>query len=319
MPDLVTLDDVRAAAERIRGAVVRTPLVRASGDPRALALKPESLQPTGAFKARGAVNAVASIPQDRRTAGVVTHSSGNHGRALAWAAQAFGMPAVVVCPEDAPAVKVDGMRAVGAEVVFVHPADRHEVADRLVAERGATLVPPYDHPWVIAGQGTAGLEIAEDLPDAAVVLVPIGGGGLISGISLALAELCPDVKVIGVEPELGADAAESLATGRRVTWDVDAVRRTVADGVRLPVVGELTWEHIRRYVHEVVTVSEDEIRSAMRELALTYRVVAEPSGAVAPAAALFHAAALPPGPVVAVVSGGNVDPALLAGVLRPEA
>lgn len=318
MSDLVTLDDVRAAAERIRGSVVRTPLVRASGDPRALALKPESLQPTGAFKARGAVNAVSAIPPERRAAGVVTHSSGNHGRALAWAAQAFGVPAVVVCPDDAPTVKIEGMRAVGAEVVLVAPADRHVTADRLAAERGATLVPPYDDARVIAGQGTVGLEIAEDLPEVATVLVPIGGGGLISGVALALAELCPDAKVVGVEPELAADAAESVATGRRVTWDADAVRRTVADGVRLPVVGELTWEHIRRYVHEVVTVSEDEIRSAMRELALTYRLVAEPSGAVAPAAALFHADVLP-GPVVAVVSGGNVDPALLAQVLRPEA
>lgn len=317
---LVSVDDVRAAGERIRGVTVRTPLVSASipAVDRPLAMKAESLQPTGAFKLRGAYNAVASLPSELRMAGVVTHSSGNHGRALAWAAHAFGVPAVVVSPEDTPAVKVTGMRAVGAEVVLVPAVDRETAAERIAAERGAQLVPPYNDPRIIAGQGTVGLEIIEDAPDVSVVLVPIGGGGLIAGVSLVLAALAEQATVIGVEPEFAADAADSLAAGRRVPWTDEQTVRTAAEGVRVPVVGELNWEYIRRYVHAVVTVTEDEITAAMGELARTFRLVAEPSGAVAPAAALYRAAELPGGRTVAVVSGGNVDPLVLADVVRPS-
>ncbi|MBO0827552.1 MAG: threonine/serine dehydratase [Streptosporangiales bacterium] len=315
MSDLVSLDAVYDARDRIREVVIRTPLVRPSRDgDRATAVKPESLQPTGAFKLRGAYNAVAALDVGRRRAGVVAHSSGNHGRAVAWAARAFGVPAVVVTPDDAPAVKVDGMRALGAELIFV-AGEPIEPAEQVAAERGATLIRPYDAEAVIAGQGTVGVEIAEDAPDVEVVLVPVGGGGLISGVALAVAELCPKAKVIGVEPELAADASESLASGRLVEWTGGRARRTIADGLRSSRLGELPWAHVQRYVHEIVTVTEDEIRAAMRTLALDYRLVAEPSGAVAPAAAFHHDAELPPGRTVAIVSGGNVEPGVLAEVL----
>lgn len=315
MPDLVSFDDVRAAAKRLLGVAVRTPLVRWPAAGPQLAVKPESLQPTGAFKLRGAYNALAALPEDRRAAGVVTHSSGNHGRAVAWAAREFGVPACVVVPDGTPAVKVDGIRALGAEVLPVPVADRVVEAERVAAERDATLVPPFDRAEVIAGQGTVGVEIAEDAPDVDVVLVPVSGGGLIAGIALAINAMCPNAAVIGVEPELAADAAASFAAGRRVSWGTEQTWRTAADGLRVPEVGELTWPHIQEYVHGFVTVTEEEIRAAMRELALGARLVAEPSGAVAPAAALYRRAELPAGRAVAVVSGGNLDPDLLAEVI----
>lgn len=317
MTYLLSLDDVRAAAKRLLGVAVRTPLVPwpASDPDRPVAFKPESLQPIGAFKLRGAYNAVAVLPDERRAAGVVTHSSGNHGRALAWAARQFGIQACVVVPEGTPAVKLDGMRALGAEVREVPAPDRAVAAERLAVERGATLVPPFDCVEVIAGQGTVGLEIAEDAPDVDVVLVPVSGGGLIAGIALAISSLCPGAAVIGVEPELAADAAESFAAGHRVQWDTDRTWRTAADGLRVPQLGELTWPYIQAHVHGFVTVTEDEIRAAMRDLALGSRLVAEPSGAVAPAAALYRAAELPPGRTVAVISGGNLEPRLLAEVV----
>lgn len=316
MSDLVSLDAVYDARDRIKDVVIRTPLVRPGRQEsdRPIAVKPESLQPTGAFKLRGAFNAVASLDPETRRAGVVAHSSGNHGRAVAWAARAFGVPAIIVVPDDAPAVKVDGMRALGAELIFV-PGEPIAMAEQVAAERGATLVRPYDAEDVIAGQGTVGVEIAEDAPDVGVVLVPVGGGGLISGVALAVAELCPDAKIVGVEPELAGDAKESLASGRRVEWADGRARRTIADGLRSSAVGALPWAHIQCYVHDIVTVTEDEIRAAMRTLALDYRLVAEPSGAVAPAAAFYHDAELPPGRTVAVMSGGNVEPAVLADLL----
>ncbi|MGH3977735.1 MAG: threonine ammonia-lyase, partial [Pseudonocardiaceae bacterium] len=190
---------------------------------------------------------------------------------------------------------------------------REEAAARVVAETGGVLVPPYDHPDIIAGQGTVGLEIGEDMPDVDVVLVPVSGGGLISGIAAALAPR--GVRIVGVEPSLAADAAESLRTGRRVAWPVAEVSRTAADGLRVPQLGALPWEHVRRLVDRIVTVSEDEIADAARALAVNARVVAEPSGAVTTAAWLHHRDELPAGRTVAVVSGGNADPRWLAGIL----
>ncbi|HSK27398.1 MAG TPA: threonine/serine dehydratase [Jiangellales bacterium] len=309
----VTVEDVRAAAERIRGAVVRTPLLPCPWAPGRLLLKPESLQPTGAFKLRGATNAVASLDPEARARGVLTHSSGNHAQALAWAARAYGVPAVVVMPLTSPAVKVEATRALGAEVVLVEPADRVPTAERLRAERGLALVPPFDHAEVIAGQGTVGLEIVEDLPGVDTVLVPVGGGGLAAGVAVAVAALAPRARVVGVEPALAADFAESVARGERVTWDVEQTGRTVADGVRLPSVGEITWAHLRTLVHEVVTVDEDALLEATALLARRSRLVVEPSGALAVAGHLARPDR--PGTTVAVVSGGNVDPALLAGLL----
>jgi threo-3-hydroxy-L-aspartate ammonia-lyase len=314
---LVTLADVNAAAERIAADVVRTPLVPAGfGDPdRPLLLKPESLQPTGAFKLRGATNAVAQLPPSARERGVVAHSSGNHAQALAWAARVAGLPAVIVMPDSTPAVKVERTRRQGAEIVPVPAEQREAATDKIIAERGSVLVHAYEDPHVLAGHGTIGLEIAADLPDVATVLVPVSGGGLISGVAAALKSLRPSVRVVGVEPELAADLAAGFAVRRRVTWPVDLTGRTIADGLRVGAVGELAWQHILEYVDEVLTVPEAAIEDAMRRIAWDARLVAEPSGAVATAAYLQHRDRLPTGPVVAVVSGGNVDPALFGRVL----
>ncbi|SDR97617.1 threonine dehydratase [Jiangella sp. DSM 45060] len=312
-PGLVGLDDIRAAARRLDGVAVRTPLVPAAWSGGDLWLKPEGLQATGAFKLRGAFNAVALLDGDARGRGVVTHSSGNHAQALAWAAREQGIAATVVMPDAAAPVKVAATRALGAEVVMVPPPERDSRVRELIAERGLTFVSPFDDARVIAGGGTVGLEIAEDRPDAGTVLVPVGGGGLISGIGVAVKALAPGTRVVGVEPELAADARDSLARGERVAWDPADTYRTIADGVRLPVIGELTWEHIRRHVDEIVTVPEDAILAAMRLLAVRGRIVSEPTGALTTAAFLAEPARF--GRAVAVVSGGNADPALLARVL----
>lgn len=311
--DLVTVDDIKAAAHRIEGKVFRTPLVQAPWAPGDLWLKPENLQPIGAFKLRGALNALARLSPAVRARGVVTHSSGNHGQAVAWAARTYGVPAVVVMPEGSAEVKRTAIRALGAEVVLVPASERATDAAAEAEERGAVIIPPFDHHDVIAGQGTAGLELTEDLPDADTVLVPVGGGGLISGIAVAVKELTSQVRVVGVEPELAADVAESMAAGERVAWDVDRTFRTVADGVRTTVVGELTWPHISKYVDEVITVSEDQILDAVGLLARRSRLVAEPSGALATAGYLADPERF--GTTVAVISGGNIDPVLLSAAL----
>ncbi|MFB9321137.1 threonine ammonia-lyase [Cryptosporangium minutisporangium] len=327
-PALVTLSDIQAAAVRIRDLVVRTPLLPCAWaeDGRPLWLKPESLQATGAFKLRGASNALAQLDAEQRARGVVAQSSGNHAQAVAYAAQRLGVRATIVMPDTTPAVKLEATRGFGAEVVIVPPAERDIRPHELVAEHGYGHIPPYDDARIIAGQGTAGLEIAEDLlasagaglgeaagaPDAAsdLVLVPVSGGGLISGVATAIKALSPDTRVIAVEPELAADAAESFRTGERVTWTPEQTYRTIADGLRTTSLGVLPFEHFRRYVDGVVTVSEDEIAEAVRVLGRKSRLVAEPSGAVTTAAYLFHAAELPAASrTVAVVSGGNVDPA----------
>jgi len=320
MEPLVTIDDVRAAADRIAGRVLRTPLLPfAAAEPgRPLWLKPESLQPVGAFKLRGAFNAVLERLDAARASGVVTHSSGNHARAVAWVARELGLRAVIVIPDAAPAVKVDAVRALGAEVVIVTAAERETRAFDLAAEHGYVMIPPYDDAAVMAGQGTVGLEIAADLPGADVVLVPVSGGGLIGGIATAVKALSPGTAVIGVEPELAADAAESFRAGQRIAWTTEQTYRTIADGLRVTQVGELPWRQIRKYVDDIVTVTEDEIRDGVRRLAADARLVAEPSGAVPFAAYLHHAARLgAAGRTVAVVSGGNLDMQTLAKLIVP--
>lgn len=308
---LVTLNDVQAAAARIAGVAVRTPLLPVPGvEPSGrLWLKPESLQPTGAFKIRGAANAVRSLTPEARAGGVVTHSSGNHGQALAYAARMAGIACCVIVPEGAPAVKVEAIRAQGAEIVLVPPAQRLEAALKVAAERGAALVPPFDDPAVIAGQGTIGLEIVADLSDVDVVLCPVGGGGLISGVATAVKALRPQAQVVGVEPEEAAETAESLITGQLTPWPTERTYRTIADGVRT-CPSELTFAHIRERVDRIVTVTEAEIRAGVGVLAHRARIVAEPSGALTTAAYLRYRDELP-GKVVAVVSGGNLDPDLL--------
>jgi threonine dehydratase len=313
---LVTLDDIRAAAETIRGVAVRTPLLPCPwADPdRPLWLKPENLQPVGAFKIRGAYHAIARLGPDARAAGVVTYSSGNHAQAVAYAARALGIPAVIVVQDNAAPVKIEATRALGAEVVVVPMPERESTAAEIAERRGAAMIPPFDHPDVIAGQGTIGLEIAEDLPDAGLVLVPISGGGLISGIATAIKALRPHTRVVGVEPELSADAAAGLAAGEQVHWSAELRARTVAEGLQSEP-SELTFAHLRKLVDGIVTVSEDEILAAITTLARAGRLIAEPSGAVTTAAYLNRAGDLPAGRTVAIVSGGNIDPALLRRLL----
>ncbi len=318
---LVTIEDIRAAAERIAGRVVRTPLVPypAAEPGRPLWFKPESLQPIGAFKLRGAFNAILQRLDDARARGVVTHSSGNHAQAVAWVARELDLRATIVIPDAAPALKVDRVRRLGAEVVIVAPEDRDTRAFELAAEHGYVMSPPYDDAAIVAGQGTIGLEIAADLASLDGVLVPVSGGGLIGGIATAIKALSPGTRVIGVEPELAADAAESFRTGQRVSWTPEQTYRTIADGLRTTSVGEIPWRQIQKYVDDFITVSEDEIRDGVRRLAADARLVAEPSGAVPFAAYLHHADELGvDGNVVAVVSGGNLAMDTLGRIIAPE-
>jgi threonine dehydratase len=313
--ELVTISDIEAAAKRVEGVAVRTPLLLQTWDPRkTLWLKPENLQPVGAFKIRGAFNAIAVLDDATRARGVIAFSSGNHAQAVAYAAQRYGVPAIIVVPDVTPRIKVEATRAYGAEVIEVPLGEHDAKARELAAERGLTLVPPFDDAAVIAGQGTAGLEIAEDLPDVEVVLVPVSGGGLAAGVGTVIRARCPRARVIGVEPALAADAADSLRRGELVRWPQADRARTIADGLRSQP-SELTFAHLREVVDQMVTVTEDEIRGAMRVLARKARLVAEPSGAVTMAAYLSHADELPAGRTVVLVSGGNADPALFAEIL----
>jgi threonine dehydratase len=302
---------------RLDGIAVRTPLFEwtAAADPRNLFLKLENLQPIGAFKLRGAYNKVASLTDEERRRGVISYSSGNHAQGVAYAARTLRVKAIIVMPSNAPRNKVEATAALGAEIVAVGPGseERRLRAEQLAAEHGYVVVPPYNDEKIIAGQGTVGLEILEDLPNVETVLLPVGGGGLISGVSAAIKLSNPKVKVIGVEPELAADAQASLRAGRIVSFPAEQVSRTLADGLRTQSIGAINFEHIRAYVDDIVSVTEDEIREATLALSVNTQTLAEPSGAVAPAAFLFHADELPNTKInVAVISGGNIDPQLLA-------
>lgn len=318
---LVTAADIENARALLAQAPeaarpVRTPLlpVPGTGPDQPLWLKPENLQPTGAFKIRGAAHAIAALPERERARGVVAYSSGNHARAVAHAARAFGIPATVVIPRTAPEAKVAATRELGAEIVPVEVAERERRAREIAAERGARLLPPFDDRDVIAGQGTAGWEIARDLA-VDVVLVPVSGGGLISGVATAVKAAYPGAAVIGVEPELAADAGESLRAGQRITWPVESRTRTAADGLTAEPSG-LTFAHMRELVDDIVAVREEEIDEAVGWLAGRCRVVAERSGAASVAA--YRNRELPAGRTVAVISGGNIDTAQLAELLAPS-
>jgi threonine dehydratase len=320
---MITLEDVRLARRRVHGVVFRTPLVPCprGEDDRLLYFKAENLQPTGAFKLRGAYNKVSSLSPEERRRGVVAHSSGNHAQAVAYAARALGVRAVIVMPRGASRVKIDATAAFGAEILFVgdDSAERVQRAEELAAEHGYVPVPPYDDETLIAGQGTVGLEILEDLPEVETVLVPVSGGGLISGTAAAIKLSRPEAHVIGVEPELAADARASLKSGRLVELPAEQVGRTIADGLRVRKLGYAPFEHVRAFVDDIIPVGEDEILAAMRRMALRARLVAEPSGAVSFAAYLFHRDELPATRLnVAVVSGGNVEPSLLAKALTSQ-
>jgi threonine dehydratase len=310
----------------LRGVAVRTRLIQShvhqaggSQDNRHLYLKTENLQPIGSFKLRGAYNKVASLSEEERRRGVITYSSGNHAQGVAYAARSMGVKAVVVMPGNAPEVKREATQALGAEIILVGPSssERQAKAEELAAEHGYVIVPPYNDEKIIAGQGTMGLEILEDLPGVETVIAPVGGGGMLSGIATAIKLRRPQVKVIGAEPEFAADAQASLRAGRIVQFAPEQVTRTLADGLRTQSLGAINFEHIRKYVDDIVTVSEDEIHDATRRLSANPKTLAEPSGAVAVAAFLFHREQLPDTSLnVAVISGGNIEPEVLAKLKR---
>jgi threonine dehydratase len=319
---MVSLTDIRDAQARLKGITVHTRLIEfklSESDPRRLFLKPENQQPIGAFKLRGAYNKIASLSEPDRKRGVISYSSGNHAQGVAYAARALGVKAVIVMPNNAPAIKRLATASMGAEIVLVGPGsdERKTKAEELAAEHGYVMVPPYNDKHIIAGQGTMGLEILEDLPDVETVLLPVGGGGMISGVAAAVKLSKPAVKVIGVEPALAADAQASLRAGKIVQLPAEQVSRTLADGLRTQSVGSINFEHIQRFVDDIITVTEGEIRQAMRLLAANPETIAEPSGAVAVAGFLFHRAELPQTRMnVAVISGGNIEPSMLEEIRR---
>jgi threonine dehydratase len=303
---MITLEDIRKAAERVRPVARVTPLVDVSDlAGRPLLLKCESLQPGGAFKIRGAYNMVAQLTAEQRRRGVVTYSSGNHGQAMALAARELGAPAVVVMPTTAPPIKIEGAKGFGAEVIFAGTTstERRARAEAEAAARGLTMVPPFDHEWIIAGQGTLGLEILEQKPDVGTILVPVGGGGLLAGVAAAVKLSTPGVRVIGVEPSGAAAMKASLEAGVPVTLPKTD---SVADGLMPVRPGDLTFAHAREYVDEVITVDDAQIIDAVMWLFTKAKIVAEPSGAATVAAALSGKVPST-GPVVAIVSGGNIS------------
>lgn len=309
------MQDIRDAQARLQGVTVRTELIPFFAGTRELFLKPENLQPIGAFKLRGAYNKVASLSHEERKRGVISYSSGNHGQGVAYAARILGVKAVIVMPRNAPTIKREATAALGAEIVLVGPGseERKKKAEELAAEKGYVIVPPYNDEHIIAGQGTMALEILEDFPEVETVLAPVGGGGMISGIATAMKISKPSIRVIGAEPEVAADARASLKAGKIVELPAEEVTRTLADGLRTQSIGPINFEHIKRYVDDIVPVSESEIREAMQLLSQNSKTIAEPSGAVAVAAFLFHESELPKTQKnVAVISGGNIELQLLA-------
>jgi threonine dehydratase len=318
--EAVAFDDVLAAAERLRGVAHRTPVVtsrtldeRTGG--RAF-LKCENLQRMGAFKFRGAYNRIAQLNEDQRRSGVVAFSSGNHAQGVALAARLLGVPAAIVMPSDAPAAKLAATREYGAEVVLYdrHTMNRGAIASQLATERGATLVPPYDDAAIVAGQGTVALELLENEPDLDVLLVCTGGGGLLAGCALAATALAPGIAVYGVEPEAGDDFAQSFARGERVEIDVPD---TIADGQQTTSPGELTFPIVKRLCAGILTVSDEELREAMRFAFERLKLVFEPSGASALAALLARKIDVRGKRVGVIVSGGNVDAARYAAIIAP--
>jgi threo-3-hydroxy-L-aspartate ammonia-lyase len=306
-------DDVRRAARLLDGVAHRTPPVTSRTLGEGVVLKPECLQRTGSFKFRGAYNKIAALPDDERERGVVAFSSGNHAQAVALAAKLLGTSATIVMPADAPAVKLDATRGYGAEVVTYDRwnEDRVAIGTRIAEERGLTLVHPFDDPLVAAGQGTAALELIEDAGEVDLFLAPMSGGGLMAGCATIVHELCPDARIVGVEPEASDDWVRSLEEGRRVAVSAP---QTIADALQMTTPGELTFEVNRRLLDGAVTVSDSELVEAMRFLFERMKIVAEPGGAAAVAALL--AKKVEPAPRIGViVSGGNVDAARFAELL----
>ena len=323
---MITLSDIHSARSRLRGIATRTSVIELPQvkwrqlspfrpTQGRLFLKPENQQPIGAFKLRGAYNKIASLSDNERQRGVISYSSGNHAQGVAYAARALKTKAVIVMPNNAPQIKREATAKLGAEIVLVGPGsdERKVKAEELAAQHGYVIVPPYNDEHIIAGQGTIGLEIVEDLPEVDTILSPVGGGGLISGVAAAVKLSNAKVRIVGVEPELAADAQASLRAGKIVQFPAEQVSRTIADGLRTQSIGDINFEHIRAYVDDIITVTEDEIREAMKLLAQNPETVAEPSGAVSTAGFLFHGDQLPESKTtVAIISGGNIEPGMLA-------
>jgi threo-3-hydroxy-L-aspartate ammonia-lyase len=316
---ILSLDDVRAAAERLSGVAHRTPVLTSRTlNERTGAtafLKAECLQRGGAFKFRGAYNMISSLDPDERARGVVAYSSGNHAQAVSLASRLLGTAATILMPADTPAAKLDATSGYGAEVVTYdrYTEDREALGAALSEERGLVLVPPYEHPLIMAGQGTAALELLEDVPDLDVLLAPVGGGGLIAGCATAAKALRPEIRVIGVEPVAGDDTRRSLEAGERVRISVP---RTVADGQQADIPGELTFAVNRQVVDAIVTVSDAEIVDAMAFLFDRMKLVTEPSGASAAAALLAgHVPDAAGARIGIVISGGNVGAARFAELI----
>ncbi len=317
----ITFADVQAAAERLAGVAHRTPVLTSRTVDRLTGyrvyFKCENFQRAGAFKFRGAYNTLAQLSEADRARGVVAYSSGNHAQGVAYAAQLLGIPATIVMPTDAPRAKLAATRGYGAEVVFHdrHTQDRAQIARAIAAERQAVIVPPFDHPHIMAGQGTAALELLQDVPDLDVLVAPVGGGGLLSGCVTAAKGLKPDIRAFGVETERSNDWWQSFRAGRRVKIDPPD---TIADGMRTQQPGELTFPLIRALVEDILLVSEAEVMEAMRLLLLRMKILAEPTGAVAPAAVLQRRVGPPGAKVGVIISGGNVDADVLRTILEGE-
>ena len=320
MAGSLTLDDVRAAARRLGARIHRTPVISSQSFDDAsgfhVFFKCENLQRAGAFKIRGALNKLLTLTAAERERGVVAFSSGNHAQGVALAARMLGTTAIICMPKDAPALKLEATRNYGAEIVFYdrHTDDREQVARGVVERTGRVLVPPYDDPAIMAGQGTAGLEFLEDVPSLDALLTPVGGGGLMAGCSTVARALFPGVQIFGVETDTANDTYLSLRKGERVTIPPPP---TIADGIRLTTPGALTFPILQRNLTDIVLVSDDEVRAAVRYLALRARIVVEPTGAVPAAAVLAGRLPLSRGARVGVVlSGGNIDPSLLIDILK---
>lgn len=323
MSQLVTLEEIRAAQERIAGIAMRTPLYRVERARLKMAkvtepefdiyIKAENAQPIGSFKLRGAYNMVSQLSAEALRRGVITYSSGNHAQGVAYAARALGAKAVIVMPDNTPEVKKAATKALGAEIVMVGPAssERQAKAEELARQFGYTVIPPYDDAAIIAGQATCALEILEQLPSVDLIIAPVSGGGLLAGSSAAVKLSTAAVQVWGAEPGLAADAKESFETKRLVKWPAEKTSRTIGDGLRTQSLGALNFEHVMAYVDGIVAIGEEEILSAMSVMLKATKLVPEPSGAVAFAAALYHARELPKIRKVAIVlSGGNLEPQL---------
>jgi len=311
---MISVADIRRARARLKGVALVTPLLPLKLGRPDTWLKCENLQRSGSFKLRGAYNRIAALAPAVRKRGVVAYSSGNHAQGVALAARIFGIPATIVMLDQSMAHKVEGTRSYGAEVIFGGRSSEEikARAEAIAAERGRTIVKPFDDPFIIAGQGTIGLEIIDQLRGVKSVVVPVGGGGLTSGVATAVKSVNPKVKIFGVEPSGAPKMSESLKKGELVTLPGTD---TVADGLKPVRAGELTFAHVRRYVDEVVLVTDEEILSATRHLILKEKLIVEPSGAATVAAILSEKVKLPKGPAVAVISGGNVDLKLVPGLL----